>query len=75
MAAGAARNLSVPLDRGRRVVVPSKLFPKEEYAARTIRPKLRSYFQSSCIDRITKARYRWTERNQAAADHSIALAR
>jgi deoxyribodipyrimidine photo-lyase len=47
------------------VVVPSKLFPKEEYAARTIRPKLQKllpvFLQRP--DNL-KARYHWTERNQ-----------
>lgn len=40
----AARKLSVPfwtVDAD--VVVPSKLFPKEEYAARTLRPKLHRF--------------------------------
>jgi deoxyribodipyrimidine photo-lyase len=62
----AARNLNVPfwtVDAD--VVVPSKLFPKEEYAARTIRPKLQKllpvFLQQP--DNL-KARYRWSERNQ-----------
>jgi deoxyribodipyrimidine photo-lyase len=62
----AARNLSVPfwtVDAD--VVVPSKLFPKEEYAARTIRPKLQKLLPVFLHrpDNL-KARYRWTERNQ-----------
>jgi deoxyribodipyrimidine photo-lyase len=46
------------------VVVPSKLFPKEEYAARTIRPKLQKLLPVFLHrpDNL-KARYRWTERN------------
>jgi deoxyribodipyrimidine photo-lyase len=62
----AARNLSVPfwtVDAD--VVVPSKLFPKEEYAARTIRPKLQKllpvFLQQP--DNL-KARYHWAERNK-----------
>ena len=61
-----ARNLSVPfwtVDAD--VVAPSKLFPKEEYAARTIRPKLQKllpvFLQQP--DNL-KARYRWTARDQ-----------
>jgi deoxyribodipyrimidine photo-lyase len=61
-----ARDLNVPfwtVDAD--VVVPSKLFPKEEYAARTIRPKLQKllpvFLQRP--DNL-KARYHWTERNQ-----------
>jgi deoxyribodipyrimidine photo-lyase len=62
----AARNLSVPfwtVDAD--VVVPSKLFPKEEYAARTIRPKLQKLLPVFLHrpDNL-KARYRWAERNQ-----------
>jgi deoxyribodipyrimidine photo-lyase len=61
----AARNLRVPfwtVDAD--VVVPSKLFPKEEYAARTIRPKLQKLLPVFLHrpDNL-KARYRWTERN------------
>jgi deoxyribodipyrimidine photo-lyase len=62
----AARNLSVPfwtVDAD--VVVPSKLFPKEEYAARTIRPKLQKPLPVFLHrpDNL-KARYHWAERNQ-----------
>lgn len=62
----AARKLSVPfwtVDAD--VVVPSRLFPKEEYAARTIRPKLNKllpvFFQHP---ENSKARYRWTEKDR-----------
>ena len=61
-----AHNLSVPfwtVDAD--VVAPSKLFPKEEYAARTIRTKLQKllpvFLQQP--DNL-KARYHWAERNQ-----------
>ena len=62
----AARDLSGPfwtVDAD--VVVPSKLFPKEEYAARTIRPKLQKLLPVFLHrpDNL-KARYRWTERSQ-----------
>jgi deoxyribodipyrimidine photo-lyase len=44
------------------VIVPMKFFPKEEYAARTMRPKIHKllpvFFQP--LDN-TKARYRWNE--------------
>ncbi len=66
----AARKLSVPfwtVDAD--VVVPSKLFPKEEYAARTIRPKLQKllpvFLQPP--DNL-KARYRWTEHAQPVSN-------
>lgn len=72
----AARNLSVPfwtVDAD--VVVPTKLFPKEEYAARTIRPKLQKllpvFLQPP--DNL-KARYRWTARNHPVS-HEIDPAR
>ena len=65
----AARKLTVPfwtVDAD--VVVPSKLFPKEEYAARTIRPKLHKllpvFFQQP---ENLKARYRWVEPNKPAS--------
>jgi deoxyribodipyrimidine photo-lyase len=62
----AARNLSVPfwtVDAD--VVAPSKLFPKEEYAARTIRPKLQKLLPVFMRQPDNpKARYRWAERNQ-----------
>jgi deoxyribodipyrimidine photo-lyase len=61
-----ARSLSVPfwtVDAD--VVVPSRLFPKEEYAARTIRPKLQKLLPVFLHrpDNL-KARYRFNERNQ-----------
>ena len=53
MAAGAAQISASLLTVDADVVVPSKLFPKEEYAARTIRPKLQKLLPVFCIDRIT----------------------
>ena len=60
----AAHNLRVPfwtVDAD--VIAPSKLFPKEEYAARTLRPKLNNalpvFLQQP---ENLKARYRWTGR-------------
>jgi deoxyribodipyrimidine photo-lyase len=72
----AARQLRVPfwtVDAD--VVVPSKLFPKEEYAARTMRPKLQKLLHVFLQppDNL-KAQYRWTERNQPVS-HEIAPAR
>ena len=65
----AARKLTVPfwtVDAD--VVVPSKLFPKEEYAARTIRPKLQKllpvFFQQP---ENPKARCRWNEKDKPAS--------
>ncbi len=62
----AARKLSVPfwtVDAD--VVVPSKFFPKEEYAARTMRPKLHRLLPMFLQPPSnSKARYRWTEGNQ-----------
>jgi deoxyribodipyrimidine photo-lyase len=66
----AARKLNIPfwtVDAD--VVVPSKLFPKEEYAARTIRPKLQKllpiFLQPP--DNL-KARHRWAEGHQPKSD-------
>lgn len=65
----ATRHLTVPfwtVDAD--VVVPAKLFPKEEYAARTIRPKLQKllpvFFQK--LENL-KARFRWTEATKPAS--------
>jgi deoxyribodipyrimidine photo-lyase len=61
-----ARNLSVPfwtVDAD--VIVPSKLFPREEYAARTIRPKLHRLLPVFLQPPDNpEARYRWTDCNQ-----------
>jgi deoxyribodipyrimidine photo-lyase len=60
----AARKLGVPfwtVDAD--VVVPSKLFPKEEYAARTIRPKLDKLLPVFLQEpKNPKARFRWSQR-------------
>lgn len=65
----AARNLTVPfwtVDAD--VIVPTKLFPKEEYAARTIRPKLHKvlpvFFQPL---ENPEARYRWSKTTKPAS--------
>ncbi len=47
------------------VVVPSKLFPKEEYAARTIRPKLDKLLPIFLHPPDNpRARYRWSEHDR-----------
>ncbi|MFN0119620.1 MAG: deoxyribodipyrimidine photo-lyase [Blastocatellia bacterium] len=62
----ATRQLSVPfwtVDAD--VIVPSKLFPKEEYAARTIRPKLNKLLPVFLHPPDNpRARYRWPESDQ-----------
>jgi deoxyribodipyrimidine photo-lyase len=62
----AARKLTIPfwtVDAD--VVAPSKLFPKEEYAARTLRPKL-SKLLPVFLRRPEnpQARYRWSEKER-----------
>ncbi len=65
----AARKLTVPfwtVDAD--VVVPSKLFPKEEYAARTIRPKLSKLLPVFLRQpENPQARYRWNEKDKPAS--------
>jgi deoxyribodipyrimidine photo-lyase len=62
----AARKLRVPfwtVDADS--IVPSQLFPKEEYAARTIRPKLQKLLHVFLQPPDNpEAQYRWTEHNQ-----------
>ncbi len=65
----AARNLTIPfwtVDAD--VIVPTKFFPKEEYAARTIRPKIHkllpAFFKPP---ENPKARYRWGEEDLPAS--------
>ncbi len=62
----AARKLNIPfwtVDAD--VIVPSKLFPKEEYAARTLRPKLEKLLPVFLQPPDNpKARYRWTDGTQ-----------
>ncbi len=66
----ATRKLSIPFwSVDADVVVPSKLFPKEEYAARTIRPKLQKLLPIFLQPpENLKARYIWTGRNQPVSD-------
>jgi deoxyribodipyrimidine photo-lyase len=65
----AARKLAVPfwtVDAD--VVVPTKLFPKEEYAARTIRPKLTKLLPVFLQrPENLKAQCRWSERDKPAS--------
>ncbi len=64
----AARKLTIPFWTVEAdVVAPSKLFPKEEYAARTIRPKLCKLLPIFLRrpDNL-QARYRWNEKDRPA---------
>lgn len=65
----AARNLTVPfwtVDAD--VVVPTKFFPKEEYAARTIRPKIQKLLPVFLqYAENPKARTKWTEQDKPAS--------
>jgi deoxyribodipyrimidine photo-lyase len=50
------------------VVVPSALFPKEEYAARTIRPKIHAHLERFLVpSREPRARVAWPSRERPAS--------
>lgn len=69
----AAHKLSVPfytVDAD--VIVPTKLFPKEEYAARTMRPKIHKHLLNYLVPcENNKARFRWAKKNKPVGTQKI----
>jgi deoxyribodipyrimidine photo-lyase len=58
------------------VIVPTKFFPKEEYAARTLRPKLLKLlpeFLRPCENLTAKYRWKWEERPSSSAEINPAI--